>query len=123
MYGFIEYIETINSLKLSKQYDEARKIANQGIADLLDQNNDTWFMMYYQMADILAREKKWKAALFHMWLVIHYLHWLGGVWHEKFVKRLLKKFNKERLFKQYIEVCKNTDPKKLEGKIIELIEP
>lgn len=121
MQTFIQYLEEIESLKKAKKFDEAWGAANKGITDLLKQKDDMWFMMYYQMADILAREKKWAQALSQMGLVIHFLHGLGGITHEKFVKRLLKKFNKEMLFDKYIELSLNTEPGELDIKVQELL--
>lgn len=123
MKTFLQYLDEIESLKRQKKSDEAWRAANKGIIDLSKQQDDMWYMMYYQMADILAREKKWSQALFHMGLVIHFLHGLGGITHEKFVKRLLKKYNKEALFDKYIELSINSEPKELEMKIRELLNP
>lgn len=121
MKTFLEYLDEIESLKKKKRFDEAWRVANQGIINLPKQQDDMWYMMYYQMADILAREKKWLQALFQMGLVIHFIHRLGGITHEKFVKRLLKKIDKESLFDEYVELSINSEPKKLEEKIRELI--
>ena len=121
MKNFLQYLEQIESLKKAKKFDEAWKSANKGVADLLSQKDESWYMMYYQMADIFAREKKWRQALLQMGLVIHFNHGLGGITHEKFVKRLLKKFNKETAFNSYIELSLNTKPQELEVKIKELL--
>jgi len=94
---------------------------NKGVVDLLKQKDELWYMMYYQMADILFKEKKWLEAIFHMGLVIHFLRRLGGSTHEKFVKKLLKKFDKEILFDQYLELSLNTKPNELEVKIQKLL--
>ena len=56
-----------------------------------------------------------------MGLVIYFNHGLGGITHEKFVKRLLKKFNKETAFNSYVELSLNTKPQELEVKIKELL--
>ena len=122
MKTFIQYLDEIKSLKKQKKFDDAWRLANKGIIDLLKQQDDMWCMMYYQMADILAREKKWSQALFQMGLVIHFLHGLGGITHKKFVKRLLKKFDKESLFDEYIELSISSEPTELEKKLRKLIK-
>jgi len=122
MKTFLQYLDEIESLKKQKKLDEAWRAANQGIIDLSKQRDDSWYMMYYQMADILAREEKWSQALFQMGLVINFLHGLGGITHEKFVKRLLKKFKKELLFDEYIELSISSEPRELETKLSELIK-
>ena len=81
-----------------------------------------WFMMYYQMADILAREKKWLHALRDMGFVVHYLKGLGGLTHEKFVKRLLRKLNAEDKFNEYIELCIKNSSKQIEPKLLALVD-
>lgn len=122
MKNFVDYLNEIELLKKQKKFDEAWQVANEGVIDLLKQQDDMWYMMYYQMADILAREKKWLQALFQMGLVIHFHHGLGGATHERFIKRLLKKIDKIKLFDDYIELSINSDPKELEIKLLELLK-
>lgn len=68
-------------------------------------------MMYYQMAVIAAREKKWSNALEKMGLVIHYLGRLGGVSHKNFIFRLLKKFRKEGRLNDFVELATKLKPR------------
>jgi len=88
MNSFISYLDKIESLIKEKRYDEAWSIANEGLIKIEGEDK---YMMYYQMANIMAREKKWFDALEKMGLVIYYLKGLGGISHKKFVLRLLKK--------------------------------
>ena len=78
--------------------------------------------MYYQMAIIAAREKKWFNALEKMGFVIYYLGRLGGVSHKKFVIRLLKKFEKESLFEEYVKLAKRTHPRNLAIELSSLLK-
>ena len=107
---FLNYLNKIEQLIKSKNYDEAWKIANEGLLELAKDNNEMWFAMYYQMAVILAREKKWQGALEKMGYLIHYLGGMGGTTHEKFILRLLKKCKKEDKFNKYIKLAIEEKP-------------
>ena len=118
---FIKKLELIEKYKKEKRYYEAWRQANLALVELAKSGDDMWFMMYYQMADILAREKKWFHALRDMGFVVYYLKGLGGITHEKFVKRLLRKLNVEDKFNEYIELCIKTNPKQIEPKLLDLV--
>ena len=122
MKNFLEYLTLLESLKKDKKYDKAWEIANQGVSDLLLQKDDSWYAMYYQMADILARETKWEQALFQMSFFVYFHSGLGGITHEKFVKRLLKKIDKEHIFEDFVRVSLKNSPKESGNKIKELID-
>ena len=107
---FINYLDEIQRLIKGGNYDKAWGLANKALIDLLKDNDEMWFMMYYQMATILAREKKWQNALEKMGYVIHFLGGLGGATHEKFVLRLLKKFKKENRMDEYIKLALENKP-------------
>lgn len=108
MYKFIDYLNGIEKLTKEKKYDEAWKLANKGILELAKSNDEMWFMLYYQMAIILSKEKKWQNALEKMGYVIHYLGGLDGITHEKFILRLLKKIRKEDKFDEYVKLAIDT---------------
>ena len=107
---FPYYLDKIEKLIKEKKYDEAWVIANEGIIELSKLRDESWYMMYYQMAIISSREKKWLQALEKMGFVVHYIGCLGGVTHEKFVLRLLKKFGKEDRLKDYILLAIKKNP-------------
>lgn len=119
--NFITYLDEIEKLKKERRYDGAWALANKALIDLEMQKEEMWFMMYYQMADILAREKRWFEALEKMGFVIHYLGHLGGITHEKFVKRLLKKFELEGKIEEYLDIVKLSKPRQLGKKLKNLI--
>lgn len=114
MKDFIEYLNDIEALKHERKFDLAWQMANKGLEDLLSQGDDSWYMMYYQMADISAIEKNWDQALFHMGLVIHFLKRVGGLTHEKFIKKLLHEVGHLAYYNKFIELSLNTDPKELQ---------
>lgn len=107
---FMSYLNKIQSLIRIKKYDRAWSVANEGLYKIKTEDR---FMMYYQMAVIAAREKKWFDALEKMGFVIYHLEGLGGMSHKRFVVRLLKKFNKEVFWEEYVKLAKNTLPKDL----------
>jgi hypothetical protein len=110
MNDFISYLDKIESLVKIKHYDEAWSVANEGLIKIKGEDR---YMMYYQMANIVAREKKWFDALEKMGFVIFYLKGLGGMSHKKFVLRLLKKFKKETSLEEYLELAEKTHPRDL----------
>jgi hypothetical protein len=119
MNDFIDYLDRIKSLIKSKQYDKAWALANEGLYKIKTGDR---FMMYYQMAIIVAREKKWFNALEKMGFVIYYLGRLGGISHKKFIIRLLKKFEKENLFEEYVKLAKKTHPRDFAMELSSLLE-
>ncbi len=121
MKSFAKYLQEIDKLKKQRQYDKAWKLAHKALVDFLKRKDESWFMFYYQLADISAREKRWMDALFFMSLVTHYLQRLGGVTHEKFIKRLLKKYGKEDRLEDFIKFSIQTPPERLGKKIKELL--
>ena len=110
MSGFIHYLDKIEHLIKDKRYNEAWKLANEALIELVETKDELWFMMYYQMAIILARERRWQNALEKMGYVIHYSRGVGGVGHKKFVLRLLKKFKREDKFDEYIKLAIEKKP-------------
>jgi hypothetical protein len=118
----MDYLNEIESLKKAKEYDKAWGVANKAVVELFAAKDDSWYMMFYQMADILAREKKWFQALLNMGFCIHYLGRIGGSSHEYFIKHLLKKFNSEEKLFLYIELCKKTPPKNLKKELHKLLQ-
>jgi hypothetical protein len=118
---FINYLNKIKRLTKEKKYNDAWKLANEGITELSKDNDDLWFMMYYQMAIIAAKEKRWENALEKMSYMIHYLKGLGGTTHKKFVLRLLKKIGKEDKFDDYIKLSKEKDIKNIRLSLSKLI--
>lgn len=56
-----------------------------------------------------------------MGLFIHYNLGLGGITHENFVKRLLKKFGKEDQLNHFIKISIENDSEELKAQIIEFI--
>lgn len=118
MSNFINYLNNIEALIKSKRYDEAWRFANEGLIKIKGEDR---FMMYYQMAIITAKEKKWQNALEKMAFVIYYLGGLGGTSHRKFVIRLLKKLKKENLFENYIKLAQNNPPRSFSVKLSKLL--
>ena len=110
MNGFIYHLDKIEELIKHKRYDEAWKVANEGVIELSKNNDEMWFIMYYQMAVILSKEEKWQNALEKMGYMIHYFGGIGGITHEKFILRLLKKFKKENKFDEYIKLALEKKP-------------
>ncbi|MBN1168982.1 hypothetical protein JXA63_03780 [Candidatus Woesebacteria bacterium] len=108
---FIEYLDKIQKLIKQKDYDKAWEVANEALIKLSNSKDDMWFMMYYQMSDILAREKRWFEALEKMGFVIHYLRGFGGQSHIKYTTRLLKKFDKEEFLDEFEKLAINIKPK------------
>lgn len=108
---FIKYLDKIEKLIKQKKHDEAWKMANEALIKLSNNKDDMWFMMYYQMSIILAREKRWLEALEKMGFVIYYLGGFGGQTHIKYTTRLLKKFDKENLVDEFEKLAINTNPK------------
>ncbi len=78
-------------------------------------------MMYYQMAVILAKEKNWFDSLEKMGFVIYFLERLGGISHEKFVIRLLKKFKKEGFVEEYVNLAKKTHPRNFASQLSDFL--
>src|SRR4030042_5985149 len=105
MDDFVYYLNTIAALINAKQYDKAWSIANKGLFNIKGEDR---FMMYYQMALIATKEKRWFTALEKMGFVIYYLKGLGGEGHRKFSLRLLKKFKKEALLEEYVRLAERT---------------
>jgi len=114
MSSFIDYLNKIEALIKLKKYDEAWKLANEGLIKIKGEDR---FMMYYQMAIITAKEKKWQSSLEKMGFVIYYLGGLGGASHKKFVIRILKKLKKENLFEDYIKLAQNNPPRSFSIKL------
>lgn len=112
MRTFSDYLDTVEKLIREKKYDKAWEAANEGLLGLMQAENESWYMMYYQMAIILAREKKWFQALEKMGFMVHYLGQLGGATHKKFVLRLLKKYGKEDI-EGYVSLAVSKEPKDL----------
>ncbi len=52
MNQFIQYLDKIQSLIKSKQYNDAWVLANEGLVKIKGEDR---FMMYYQMAEIAAK--------------------------------------------------------------------
>ncbi len=119
MNDFIDYSDEIESLIKTKQYDKAWATANEGLIKI---KTDDRFMMYYQMAVIVAREKKWFNALEKMGFVIFFLGGLGGITHKKFVIRLLKKFKKENLLEKYVKLARKTHPRNFATQLSNLLK-
>lgn len=118
MNSFIDYLDNIEALIKSKKYYEAWRLANEGLIKIEGEDR---YMMYYQMAIIVAKERKWKNALEKIGFVIYYLGGLGGACHKKFVVRLLKKVKKEGLFENYIELAQNNPPRSFSIKLSKLL--
>lgn len=57
MVGFTSYLTQIKRIIKDKKYDEAYRKANEALTVLTEKGDDNWYMMYYQMAIILAKEK------------------------------------------------------------------
>ncbi|MBN1262831.1 MAG: hypothetical protein JW991_00575 [Candidatus Pacebacteria bacterium] len=108
---FIKYLNIVEGLIKQKEYDKAWKVANEALIRLSNNKDDMWFMMYYQMSIILAREKRWLEALEKMGFVIYYLGGFGGQTHIKYTARLLKKFDKENLVDEFEKLAIKTNPK------------
>lgn len=111
------YLDQIDELKKNKLYDQAWRKANEALVHLNDEGNESWYMFYYQMADILAKEGKWFDALEKMGLCLHFLGRIGGISHEKFILRLLKKFSKDNSLESYVELVINSEPSSLGDKL------
>lgn len=122
MNDFIYYLDKIEYLIKDKRYNEAWKLVNEALIELAKNKDDSWFMMYYQMAVILTREKKWQNALEKMGYVIHYLRGVGGITHKKFILRLLKKFKKEDKFDEYIKLAIKEKPKDFGSALLKLLK-
>lgn len=125
MNHFTQTLESIEYYKKQKDYDRAWRIANSYILHSKIVDDDMWYMMYYQMADISARRKNWFGALEKMGYMIHYADFpkgVGGISHEKFVLRLLKKFNITNKYESYLELCKQTNPQKLQDELKKLVK-
>ena len=118
---FADCLDRVVVLKKQKSYDLAWTEANDALVKLKQSRCGEWFMMYYQMADILAREKKWSNALEKMGLCIHYLGGLGGNTHANFVMRLLRKIGKPQKFDAYVEAMKRSKPDKISTTLQELL--
>ncbi len=114
MNNFIDYLDRIELLIRSKQYDKAWRLANEGLIKIKGEDK---YMMYYQMAIIVVREKKWFNALEKMGFVIYYLGRSGCVGHKKLIIRLLKKFKKENSFEEYVKLAKSTHPRNFTKKL------
>ena len=121
MKEFTQYLKELETLKKAGEFNEAWKLANLAMADFVKRGDEYWYDFYYQMADISAREKKWENALFHMGLITHYLKRIGGVSHEKFIKRLLKKFEKEASYNEFIDLSITSKPEDLREKLKTLL--
>jgi len=119
---FLNYLNRIEQLIKNKKHDEAWRIANEGLLELAKDNNEMWFAMYYQMAIILAREKKWQNALEKMGYLVYYLKGVGGATHEKFILRLLKKIKKEDKFKEYIKLAIQEKPQNFGKSLSDLLK-
>lgn len=118
MSSFVDYLDSIKTSIKSKRYDEAWRLANEGLVKIKGEDR---YLMYYQMAIIVAKERKWQNALEKMGFVIYYLGGLGGIGHKKFVIRLLKKVKKESLFVNYIELAQNNPPRSFSIKLSKLL--
>jgi len=119
---FIDYLDKVEKLKKAGEYDKAWRVSNEALMNLLAEGNDSWFMFYYQMADILDSEEKWFDALVKMGYCTHFIGRLGGLCHEKFILRLLKKFSKEQSLNKYLDiVLSENDLEKMEIRLKEFI--
>ena len=45
MKDFLFYLENIQELKKDKKFDEAWKVSNEWISDLLSQKDDSWYFL------------------------------------------------------------------------------
>ncbi len=122
MKTFIDYLNEIKKLKKENKLDEAIQLSQDGIKDLFNNKDESWFMMHYQISEIFAKEKNWHSALVHMSIVIHHLQRIGGKTHEKYIEKLLKKINKESIFDEYILVSKCSATSNLKEEINKLLE-
>ncbi|WP_029036808.1 hypothetical protein [Salinimicrobium xinjiangense] len=104
MNNFEVYVKEVIDLKKTKEYDLAWRKANENMLKLVSEGHQMWYMMYYQMADILAREKRWYEALKHMTYVSHYIGRIGGTTHQRFIERLLKKVDRSSYLPDYIRI-------------------
>ena len=124
MSDFIYELDKIEESKKSKDYDEAWRIANKYIINTNTSKDNDWYMMYYQMADIAARQKLWIKSLEMMGLMIHFANFpkgVGGVAHQKFLLRLLKKYKSEDKYEEFIKLCLEADPTRLYKNINQLV--
>lgn len=112
--NFIECLDKIEELIKRKEYNKAWSEANFSLQELKKSNSDSWYMMYYQMAIICAKEKKWLDALSFMGYVIFYLKGCG-ISHEKFILRILKKIKKEDKISDFIALALAKSPKKFKN--------
>ncbi|MDT0685589.1 hypothetical protein [Autumnicola psychrophila] len=104
MNNFEIYILEVIDLKKKKQYDLAWRKANEYMLKLVQEGHEMWYMLYHQMADILAREKKWYEALKQMTYTFHYLGKVGGITHQRFIEKLLKKVDKSSYFDEFVKI-------------------
>jgi len=118
---FIEYLNEVEGLIKDKKLDEALNRSNEYLNALHEQNDDSWYMMYYQIAVIHAKEKRWEDALLNMGFVIYYLGRSGGVGHEQFARRLLKKLNKEDQYQKYVKIAQSHKPEYFKKELIKLL--
>lgn len=119
MHDLIMFLDKINRLIKNKDFDNAWKVANKGLIDIDGENK---YLMYYQMAIILSKEKKWADALEKMGFVIYYLKRVGGTTHNNFIIRLLKKVNKEKEVDVYIKLAVTNPPREFRHKLHEFLK-
>lgn len=120
--NFFDYLSEVERLKKAKDYEKAWALSNEAVINLHRSKEEMWYMVYYQMADILAREKRWFEALEKMGYVIYYLKGLGGITHEKFVIRLLGKLQAQDKLSSYLDLCEKTKPELLADKLHKLLD-
>jgi len=127
----IEKIQTTTPLKetidkLEKELDKT-DFSNRNWDKLqtrwfrLDNKRMSIFRFYYDSAKKALKEKNWFRALEMMCFVIHYLGKLGGATQEKFILRLLGKYDKKDKIIEYIGLAVNGKPKNFETSLRKLL--
>lgn len=117
---FTDYLNEIEALRREKKHDEAWMLANKGLSDLLRQDDEQWYMMYYQLALIVAKEEKWKNVLEQMGFMLYFLQQLHPA-HMKLVKRALDKLDKLDRFNEYVNLASSTPPVEQDKKLAKLL--
>ena len=123
MNDFEQYVNQIQVLRETKAFDKAWSLSNSALIELRNNGNDSWYMVYYQMAMILADEGKWEKALLHLGLMLKELKRVGGAGQTKFINKVLKKMNMKDCFSDFVTMsCNAKDAISLQKQLSELIE-
>ena len=123
MKNFILYLDQIQKFIKEKDFDKAWNLSNKALLDLKSTKDDSWYLIYYQLSEILARKRDWENSLLYMGFMIMEYKMIGGKGHENHIRKLLGKLKCDQKYGEFLEICiKSADQVILKTKLKQLLD-